>query len=187
MQRRTFLKLAGAVPVMAGAAPDAGTEVSIRGEQFLINGKPTYAGRSYRGIKVEGLLMNVRAVQAIFDDLNPATCGRWAYPDTGNWDPERNVREFLDALPKWRRHGVLAFTVNLQGGSPEGYSKSQPWENTAIRSGRQSAADLHEPARPRAGGRRSIGYGGDRRLLLLRAGSAGEGRAGGKARRHQCH
>ena len=42
------------------------------------------------------------------------------------------MREFLDALPKWRKHGVLAFTVNLQGGSPEGYSKSQPWENTAI-------------------------------------------------------
>ncbi len=44
--------------------------------------------------------------------------------------PERNVREFLEALPEWRKHGVLAFTVNLQGGSPEGYSKSQPWENT---------------------------------------------------------
>jgi len=132
MQRRTFLKLAGAVPVTAGAAPDAGTEVSIRGEQFLIDGKPTYAGRSYRGMKVEGLLMNVRAVQAIFDDLNPATRVRWAYPETGNWDPERNVREFLEALPEWRKHGVLAFTVNLQGGSPEGYSKSQPWENTAI-------------------------------------------------------
>ena len=29
-------------------------------------------------------------------------------------------------------HGLLAFTVNLQGGSPEGYSKSQPWENSAI-------------------------------------------------------
>jgi hypothetical protein len=132
MQRRTFLKLAGAVPVMTGAAPDAGTEVSIRGEQFLINGKPTYAGRSYRGMKVEGLLMNVRAVQAIFDDLNPATRMKWAYPDTGKWDPERNVRELLDALPEWRKRGVLAFTVNLQGGSPEGYSKSQPWENTAI-------------------------------------------------------
>ena len=42
------------------------------------------------------------------------------------------VREFLAALPEWRRHGLLAFTVNLQGGSPEGYSKGQPWENTAI-------------------------------------------------------
>ena len=42
------------------------------------------------------------------------------------------MREFMAALPEWKRHGVLAFTVNLQGGSPEGYSKGQPWENTAI-------------------------------------------------------
>jgi len=28
--------------------------------------------------------------------------------------------------------GLLAFTLNLQGGSPEGYSKSQPWENSAF-------------------------------------------------------
>ena len=130
MNRRTFLSLAGAVPVLG--APARHTEVSIRGEQFYINGKPTYAERSYKGLKIEGLLMNVRAVQATFDDLNPQTRSRWAYPDTGKWDPERNVSEFLAALPEWRRHGLLAFTVNLQGGSPEGYSKVQPWENTAI-------------------------------------------------------
>jgi hypothetical protein len=131
MQRRSFLKLAGAVPALA-AAQSGRTEVSIRGDQFLINGKPTYAGRIYKGMKIEGLLMNVRAVQATFDDMNPATRSKWAYPDTGKWEPERNVREFLAALPEWRRHGVLAFTVNLQGGSPEGYSREQPWENTAI-------------------------------------------------------
>jgi hypothetical protein len=108
------------------------TDVAIRGEQFLINGKLTYAGRSYQGIPVEGLLMNVRAVQGIFDDRSPSTRGKWAYPDSGKWDPERNTRELVAALPEWRRHGVLAFTVNLQGGSPEGYSKEQPWENTAI-------------------------------------------------------
>jgi hypothetical protein len=132
MQRRTFLKVAGAAPVVSRAAPSGRTEVSIRGDRFLLNGKLTYAGRSYKGMKIEGLLMNVRAVQAIFDDANPETRTRWSYPDTGKWDPERNVRELLDALAEWRRHGVLAFTVNLQGGSPEGYSKSQPWENTAI-------------------------------------------------------
>jgi hypothetical protein len=125
LQRRTFLKL-------AGAAVASRTEVSIHGNQFFLNGKLTYAGRSYHGLKIEGLLMNVRAVQAIFDDLNPQTRSRWNYPDTGRWDAERNVREFIAALPEWRRHGVLAFTVNLQGGSPEGYSKNQPWENTAI-------------------------------------------------------
>ena len=120
MHRRTFLTLAGALPVRGAAAAARRTEVSIRGDQFLIDGKPTYAGRSYKGMKIEGLLMNVRAVQATFDDLNPETRSRWVYPDTGKWDPERNVKEFLAALPEWRRHGLLAFTVNLQGGSPEG-------------------------------------------------------------------
>lgn len=131
MQRRSFLKLAGAVPALAAAQSER-TEVSIRGNQFFLNGKPTYARRTYKGMKIEGLLMNVRAVQATFDDLNSATRSKWAYPDTGKWDAERNTREFIAALPEWRRHGVLAFTINLQGGSPEGYSREQPWENSAI-------------------------------------------------------
>jgi len=71
-------------------------------------------------------------VQALFDDQNPQTVNRWAYPDTKKWDPERNVREFLAAMPIWRQHGLLSFTVNLQGGSPEGYSKNQPWLTSAI-------------------------------------------------------
>ncbi len=131
MQRRSFLKFAAALPALA-ADHKSRTTIAIQGEQFLINGRPTYVGRSYKGMKIEGLLMNVRAVQAIYDDLNPETRSKWAYPDTQKWDPERNVREFLAALPEWRRHGVLAFTVNLQGGSPEGYSRTQPWENTAF-------------------------------------------------------
>src|SRR4051812_25403089 len=100
MYRRTFLKVAGATPAISWAAPAARTEVSIREDQFLINGKATYAGRSYKGMKIEGLLMNVRAVQAIFDDANPETRTKWAYPDTGKWDPERNVRELIAALPE---------------------------------------------------------------------------------------
>jgi hypothetical protein len=71
-------------------------------------------------------------VQATFDDANPDTVARWAYPDTGVWDPERNVSEFVDALPVYRQHGVLAVTVNFQGGSPEGYSKNQPWLNSGF-------------------------------------------------------
>ena len=129
MRRRDFLSLAGA-PVLQ-AAP-ARTAVSIDREQFLINGQPTYQGRLYKGKRIEGLLMNARMIQGIFDDLNPATRSKWAYPDTGKWDPERNTREFVAAMPEWRRHGLLSFTINLQGGSPEGYSKAQPWNNSAI-------------------------------------------------------
>jgi len=37
-------------------------------------------------------------------------------------------------MPEWRRHGLLSFTIGMQGGSPEGYSKTQPWETGAFRS-----------------------------------------------------
>ncbi len=119
--------------IMASSlATAAETQVSISGENFHINGRPTYEGRNWRGHSIEGLLMNARLVQATYDDVNPATRERWAYPDTGVWDAERNVREFLAAMPTYRRHGLLGLAVNLQGGSPEGYSKSQPWENNAF-------------------------------------------------------
>lgn len=108
------------------------TEVAIRGDAFYINGRRTYEGRTWQGMRIEGLLFNSRMVQGIFDDLNPQTRPQWAYPDTRQWDPERNTREFLAAMPEWRRHGLLAITLNLQGGSPRGYSQEQPWHNSAI-------------------------------------------------------
>ena len=36
------------------------TVLGIDGARFTINGRPTYAGRDYRGWPIEGLLMNVR-------------------------------------------------------------------------------------------------------------------------------
>jgi hypothetical protein len=110
----------------------AQTSVSTVGEDFHINGKPTYEGRTWNGHRVEGLLMNSRMVQATYDDLNLETAPRWAYPDTGKWDTERNVSEFIAAMLEWKAHGLLAVTVNFQGGSPEGYSKTQPWINSAF-------------------------------------------------------
>jgi hypothetical protein len=108
------------------------TRVTIEGEKFYINGKPTFQGRTWQGISVEGLLPNSRMVQGVFDDLNPETIEKWKYPDTGKWDAERNTAEFIAAMPEWKKHGLLAFTINFQGGSPEGYSRSQPWENNAF-------------------------------------------------------
>ncbi len=129
-----FYRLPGFLLLITAVAAGATsrTEVSIAGEKFWLNGKPTYAGRSWDGVSIEGRLMNARLVQGVFDDLNPATRDRWAYPDTKRWDPERNTREFVAAMPEWRRNGLLAFTLNLQGGSPEGYSKAQPWHNSAF-------------------------------------------------------
>lgn len=107
------------------------TTVSIEGDSFLINGRPTYTGREWNGRRIEGLLMNSRMVQGIFDDRNPETRSRFDYPD-GEWNPDRNTDEFIAAMPLWRAHGLTGFTINLQGGSPEGYSKDQPWLNSAI-------------------------------------------------------
>ncbi len=114
------------------AQPVRSTVVEIEGEKFLINGSPTYEGRKWEGNRIEGLLFNSRMVQAIFDDRNPETRSRWNYPDTGKWDPQRNVSEFIAEMPGWRRAGLLGVTINLQGGSPEGYSKTQPWHNSAL-------------------------------------------------------
>lgn len=110
-----------------------GVAISINGDVFKLNGEPTYPGRRWRELKIEGLLMNSRMVQGIFDDENPETKSKWAYPDTGIWAPDRNLREFVEAMKDWRNHGLLAFTVNFQGGSPEGYSKEQPWYNSAFK------------------------------------------------------
>jgi len=109
---------------------DRRTVVSIEGRAFRINGRPTYEGRQWNGMKIEGLLMNSRMVQGIFDDLNPATRANWKYPD-GPWDPERNTREFVAAMPEWRKAGLLAFTLNLQGGNPRGYG-AQALHNSAF-------------------------------------------------------
>ena len=97
------------------------TRVSIHGEKWLIDGVHTYEGINYQGIDVEGLLLNARMVNAIFDDDNPYTRHIWKYPDTAEWDPDRNTNEFISMLPVYKRYGLTAVTVNLQGGAPFGY------------------------------------------------------------------
>ena len=106
------------------------TVVGIHGNQFFINGKPTYKKRYWKGFRIEGLLLNSRMVQGIFDDLNPETRDNWIYPDTKRWDPERNTSEFISNMEKWKSYGLLSFTLNMQGGSPQGYSSAQPWYNS---------------------------------------------------------
>lgn len=116
------------------------TQITTFGEYWLINGQTTYHGRQYRGWEVEGLLMNSRMTNAVFDDENPVTRPLWAYPDTGEWDADRNTDEFIAQLPTYRAHGLLAVTVNLQGGSPTGYYREAGFrEIIAVR--RMDASD----------------------------------------------
>ncbi len=107
------------------------TTVSVVGDEFYINGEITYSGRYFNGSRIEGLLMNSRMVNGIFDDLNPDTRHHFNYPDTGVWDADRNTDEFVEAMQEWREYGLLSFTLNLQGGSPVGYG-NKGWVNSAF-------------------------------------------------------
>jgi hypothetical protein len=107
------------------------TVVSIHGDEFYISGKPTYEGRYWKGNKIQGLLINSRMVQGIFDDLNPETRQLFVYPDTKKWDSDRNTNEFVEAMDEWHDHGLNSFTLNLQGGSPVGYGNQKNWLNSA--------------------------------------------------------
>ncbi len=110
------------------------TEVSIKGDAFYINGRPTYEGRYWNDHKIEGLLMNSRMVQGVFDDISGSAdaAERFAYSDTGKWDADRNTAEFVAAMEEWHSYGLLAFTLNLQGGSPMGYGGNVGFVNSAF-------------------------------------------------------
>jgi hypothetical protein len=78
------------------------TRVSLRGARWYINDELTNPGT-----RAEGLLMNVRMVNAVFEDRNK--------PDL---DPAAITDRFLAHLPEYAAHGINAFTLNLQGGMP---------------------------------------------------------------------
>src|SRR2546427_13016953 len=96
-----------AVLAVASPAGAGVTRVSIVNGQWHLNGEVTY-----RGAKAEGLLMNVRMVNAVFEDRKR--------PD---FDAEANTDAFVRQIPSYVAHGVRAFTLNLQGGMP-GYEGS---------------------------------------------------------------
>lgn len=80
----------------------AATRVSNSGTRWLIDGKPTNPGTA-----AEGLLMNVRMVNATFEDRNKM-----------EFDAEANTDRFIAKIPDYAAHGVNAFTLCLQGGMP---------------------------------------------------------------------
>jgi hypothetical protein len=82
------------------------TQVEIAGGVWRINGSVTNGGAA-----AEGLLINVRMVNAVFEDRNIQTRPQ-AY------DPEVNSKRFLQQVPDYLSHGVRAFTISLQGGDP---------------------------------------------------------------------
>jgi hypothetical protein len=92
------------------------TSISIEGESFLVNGRPTYSEIPGSNPSAHGLLMNQRLIQGVFDDK--AAPSRFARLGRSEWDPERNTDDLIAALPEWHRYGLRAFTVGFQGGGP---------------------------------------------------------------------
>jgi len=78
------------------------TRLALRERCWIINDRPTNPGSA-----AEGLLMNVRMVNAVFEDRNK--------PD---FDPEASSDRFIARIPDYAASGVNAFTVCLQGGMP---------------------------------------------------------------------
>ena len=107
------------------------TVVTIHGDDFHVNDSPTYPGVTWNGKRIEGLLLNSRMVQATFDDGNQETRHLWDWPDRP-WDADAHTQECVAAMESWNQAGLNSFTINLQGGSPFGYSREQPWHNSAF-------------------------------------------------------
>jgi hypothetical protein len=70
--------------------------------------RQTYSDSRYRG-KARGRLMMLRLAQGIFDD-------EWMTEQ--KFDADDNTNRLIAALDVYKAHGVLAFSVSLQGGNP---------------------------------------------------------------------
>lgn len=89
------------------------TKMEIVEDKFYINGKLTYS--EIADCPYQGLLMNARFIQGIYDDKN----GLERYQRFGRtFEPESNTDQMIASLQEWYNTGLRAFTVGLQGGGP---------------------------------------------------------------------
>ena len=100
------------------------TAVSIDGDKFLINGIPTLKDKEFRGNSIEGLMMNSRMANAMWDDENKYTKHLWAYEKVDRKRADRNTDELIEMLPIYQSKGLDCIDINLQGASPLGYYRS---------------------------------------------------------------
>ncbi len=99
--------------------PASPVPISIANGRWVIGGQVTYPGTA-----AEGLLLNVRMVNATFEDRQRP-----------EFNPEANTEEFIRHIPGYVAQGIRAFTLNLQGGSPgyEGAENSAYESNGSLR------------------------------------------------------
>lgn len=96
---------------LAGCKTGSGefqTAVSIAGDKWYFNGQIINPGST-----AEGLLMNVRMVNTVFEDRS----GEIDKLVPG-FDPDENTDNFISRIPEYVGSGVNAFTICLQGGLP---------------------------------------------------------------------
>jgi hypothetical protein len=97
------------------------TVVTAVGDDWYVNGTIINEGSQY----VEGQMLSARMVQALFDvedDGGPSDPTDYQYPgEVSTWtaprDPDRNVAEFIAAIPTYRSYGLNMVTVCMQGGA----------------------------------------------------------------------
>ncbi len=92
------------------------TVLTIEKTRFLINGKLTYSEINDCPEDRQGLLMNSRMIQGIFDEASdPSRFARYGFDE---WDPNAQTDRLIESLPEWYAYGLRAITVGFQGGGP---------------------------------------------------------------------
>lgn len=139
--RRVALALA---LVLITAAP-AAADVTFVGDRVKLDGQLTNPGSP-----AEGLLMNVRAIQAAVEEYNPERRELWRYPD-GPWSAARNLDEFLARVDGYVARGLDMVTVGMQGGHPRFRCAKESGVAGRNFSMFTAAGDLRPDARARLG------------------------------------
>jgi len=82
--------------------------ISIDGATWLFDARPLHPDSP-----AEGLLINVRMVNSVFEDDRPDLPQVLA-----GFQADANTDQFIARMPDYVAHGVDAFTISLQGGTP---------------------------------------------------------------------
>jgi hypothetical protein len=121
-----FLLLIAFYGCRSSNSTSTGTVISIDGDKWFLNERIINEGSP-----AEGLLMNVRMINCVFEDR-----GSMMPEEFRKFDPEINTDSFISKIPEYMNSGVNAFTIGLQGGNP-GYEG-------AINSAFDSAGSLRQ-------------------------------------------
>lgn len=104
----SFIVAIYTISLLGEVAYATNTIVSIENRYWLLDGIKTNSGSP-----AEGLLMNVRMVNAIFEDTG-AMREKYAV----DFDKNENTKRFIQSIPDYVASGINAFTISLQGGYP---------------------------------------------------------------------